>query len=79
LLHRTTRSVSLTDAGRSFHGTCAPLLEALAEAEARVMEERAVPRGRLRVAAPMVLGLRYLAPLARGRWHGTCFRPGRTP
>ncbi len=64
LLIRTTRSVTPTDAGRAFYTSCAPLLEGLAEAEARVAEARAAPRGALRVAAPLVFGLRYVAPAA---------------
>ncbi|MCJ2127522.1 LysR family transcriptional regulator [Methylobacterium sp. E-045] len=36
LLHRSTRSVTLTDEGATFHGRCTEILEALEAAEAVV-------------------------------------------
>jgi DNA-binding transcriptional LysR family regulator len=63
LLQRTTRSVSLTDAGARYLDRARRVLEALAEAEAAARSERTEPTGRLVVAAPNVFGRREVAPL----------------
>lgn len=63
LLQRTTRSVSLTDAGARYLGRARGVLAALAEAEAAARSERTAPTGRLVVAAPNVFGRREVAPL----------------
>lgn len=62
LLHRTTRSVALTDAGAAFYERASRLLGDLDEAEALVTNLQAEPRGTLRVSVPMSFGVRYLAP-----------------
>ena len=49
LLDRTTRSVTITDEGRRFYEQVAPLLNALEDVAASVMEGRTQVRGRLRV------------------------------
>lgn len=63
LLARTTRRLSLTDSGRVYLEHCRRLLDDLAEAERSVGTLQAAPRGRLRVTAPMSLGLRRLSAL----------------
>ncbi len=63
LLQRTTRSVSLTDAGARYLDRARNVLAALAEAEAAARSERTAPTGRLTVAAPNVFGRREVAPL----------------
>ena len=63
LLHRTTRRLGLTDTGARYVAQTARLLADLAEIEAEAASERAVPRGRLRVNAPMSFGLAHVAPL----------------
>ena len=55
LLHRTTRSLSLTDEGRLFYEGCARILDNLAEVEDSLSKARASPRGRLRVSTPNAL------------------------
>jgi DNA-binding transcriptional LysR family regulator len=62
LLHRTTRRLSLTEAGERLHQRGARALEDIEEAERDVSSHQEQPRGRLRVAAPMSLGLLHLAP-----------------
>jgi len=62
LLHRTTRQLSLTEAGRQFHPQVMRLLAELEEAELSVAEGQATLRGRLRLAAPLSFGLLHLAP-----------------
>jgi DNA-binding transcriptional LysR family regulator len=63
LLTRTTRRLSLTDAGHLYLERCTRLLDDLEEAERSVGNLQAAPRGRLRVSAPMSFGLLRLAPL----------------
>lgn len=62
LLDRTTRRLSLTDAGRAFYEQAAPHLDGLAAAEQAVAALQAEPRGTLRLAAPLSFGLRWLQP-----------------
>lgn len=61
LLHRTTRRLSLTEAGRDFHERATRLLVDLDEAEQSVASGQAALRGRLRLAAPLSFGVRHLA------------------
>ena len=63
LLNRTTRSVSLTDAGARFLERARRVLSDLAEAERLAEDERAEPAGRLAVTAPLVFGRLHVAPL----------------
>jgi DNA-binding transcriptional LysR family regulator len=69
LLTRTTRSMSLTEAGKVFFERCVEVVEAVERAEASVTEDGgANPHGTLRVTAPLGLGRRVIAPmLARYR------------
>ncbi len=53
LLHRTTRSMRLTDAGRAFDESCARLVAAADDARAAVGKHKAEPLGTLRLAAPV--------------------------
>ncbi|MBR1217045.1 LysR family transcriptional regulator [Bradyrhizobium sp. U87765 SZCCT0131] len=62
LLARTTRSVTLTDAGAVFYERANRILEDLCEAEQVVMERRETPRGRLRVSLPHNVGRLILLP-----------------
>jgi DNA-binding transcriptional LysR family regulator len=62
LLHRTTRALTLTEAGRSYLERATRILADLAEANASVGQLQAAPRGRLRVSAPMSFGVLHLAP-----------------
>jgi DNA-binding transcriptional LysR family regulator len=56
VLHRTTRSVTLTAEARSYYLSCRRLLEELDEANRRIRHEREVYRGRLRlVVHPMLV------------------------
>lgn len=61
LLNRTTRRQSLTDGGRIFYERAKGILAEMEAAEALLAETRAVPRGRLRVSAPITFGSRALA------------------
>jgi DNA-binding transcriptional LysR family regulator len=62
LIQRTTRRLSLTDAGRTFYPRAIQLLEDLAEAEQSVSTSQHAFSGRIRLAAPLSFGLMHLAP-----------------
>jgi DNA-binding transcriptional LysR family regulator len=63
LLHRSTRKLSLTEAGRGFYERCSEIVRAVEEAERAVIHAQSTPRGLLRVNAPMSFGQLVLAPL----------------
>jgi len=63
LLQRTTRSVTLTDAGARYLERARRILAEVTEAEGAAQTERTVPAGRLVVAAPNVFGRLHVAPL----------------
>lgn len=62
LLHRTTRTVHLTSSGEAYHRRIADLLDRLDEADADASERADQPRGLLKVAAPVSLGIALIAP-----------------
>lgn len=61
LLHRTTRRMSLTEAGAAFLDASRRVLAEVESAEAAVGALQAEPRGTLRVNAPMTFGIMHLA------------------
>jgi DNA-binding transcriptional LysR family regulator len=63
LLHRTTRRVNATDAGRRYFENCVRLLDELSAVEAEVRNAQAEPSGRLRVSAPINFGNAVLGPV----------------
>lgn len=60
LLQRTTRTLSLTSAGRQFYARAVRILADLEDAEQSIVDASAALRGRLRLAAPLTFGLRHL-------------------
>ena len=65
LLHRTTRQVTLTEAGALYHERARKALEDLQEAERQIQELKACPTGVLKINAPMSFGKHYLTqPIA---------------
>jgi DNA-binding transcriptional LysR family regulator len=63
LLHRTTRSVSLTDAGRRLLDQLRPAIDQIAGALETLNQERQRPMGRLRVYAVQVAAAAVIAPV----------------
>lgn len=61
LVARTTRKLSLTDEGSAYRERAGAALASLVEATAAVREQSEVPRGHLRVTAPVDLGEAALA------------------
>ena len=63
LISRTTRSLTLTEAGRGYYEQVARILAQMEEADLSVSQLQATPRGKLRVNAPMSFSLLRLAPV----------------
>jgi len=63
LLRRTTRRVSLTEAGAIYLRACQPALGAIDDASRAIRKEASEARGRLRVTAATTFGERYLGPV----------------
>jgi DNA-binding transcriptional LysR family regulator len=62
LIHRTTRRLSLTEAGNRFHTDVVAILAASREAEARISGQEKDMSGSLRISAPTSFGRLYVAP-----------------
>jgi len=65
LLHRTTRRIVLTPAGKRYLARCHSILESLDEAEAEAKSIHLSPSGCLRVHASQSLAQHYLVPAVR--------------
>jgi DNA-binding transcriptional LysR family regulator len=63
LLHRTTRSIKLSEAGERYASACRRVLIDLEEADMSVAGERAAPRGTLTISAPPISGEEILRPV----------------
>jgi DNA-binding transcriptional LysR family regulator len=63
LLNRTTRSLSLTEIGETYYKSCARIVAEAEEATRRIGQLQDDPSGTLRVASPIVLGNRFIAPM----------------
>jgi DNA-binding transcriptional LysR family regulator len=64
LFQRTSRRMTLTDAGRSYVDACKRIIEQVDDAEREVSGEYRIPKGELAVTAPWGLGHTHLLPLA---------------
>lgn len=62
LLERTTRKLSVTEAGRLWYGYARQIVEQSDEAEDAVRSLSAEPRGHLRVALPLGVAMRFIYP-----------------
>ena len=63
LLHRTTRTIRLSEAGERYAAACRRVLTELEEADLSAAGERAAPRGILTVTAPPIGGEEILRPV----------------
>lgn|SRR5574338_13000 len=63
LLHRTTRSIKLSEAGERYAVACRRILTDLEEAEMAAAGEHSAPRGTLTLTAPVAAGETILQPL----------------
>jgi DNA-binding transcriptional LysR family regulator len=62
LITRSTRSLTLTPAGAAYLEKCRVILNMVDAAESSLDEEKAVPRGRIRLGLPLSFGLQRLMP-----------------
>lgn len=60
LLNRTTRTISLTDAGRAYYERCSQIVIDAENAERSINQMQDQPRGLLRINAPASFGSKYL-------------------
>jgi len=63
LLHRTTRSIKMSEAGERYAVACRRVLTDLEEADIIAAGERSAPRGTLTLTAPVVAGEEVLRPI----------------
>lgn len=62
LMNRTTRKLSLTEAGEAYYREASQLLQQLDDLDATISDQTAEPRGLVRISAPRNLGETTLAP-----------------
>jgi len=63
LFNRTTRQLSLTESGLTLQASASALLEGFEAVERDLRSRTKVPRGNLRLSAPMSFGVRHLGPI----------------
>jgi DNA-binding transcriptional LysR family regulator len=63
LLNRSSRRITLTDAGRSYVAACERILEDVEEAERNASGEYSAPKGDLTITAPIVFGRVHVLPI----------------
>ncbi|MEO8463941.1 MAG: LysR family transcriptional regulator [Gammaproteobacteria bacterium] len=63
LLLRSTRQLTLTEAGHAYLAACKQILEAVNEAEQAASGEYTTPRGELIITAPIVFGRLHVLPI----------------
>jgi DNA-binding transcriptional LysR family regulator len=63
LIHRTTRSVNLTEEGRLFYEHAMRILCEVDDAEAALAQRNQTPKGRLRLDLPVAIGRLHVLPV----------------
>lgn len=63
LFHRSTRRLTLTEAGNDYLEACQRILPEIEETEARIASRRVEATGLLRMNVPLTFGARHIAPL----------------
>lgn len=66
LLHRSTRQVTVSEAGAAYYQRARKILEAVAEADSLIADRGDIPVGQLRVSLPVAFGRRCIAPFLGG-------------
>lgn len=61
LVHRTTRQISLTDAGRAYYERAAEILASLESLDDAARSDSQKPKGKLRISAPVSFSIHCLA------------------
>jgi DNA-binding transcriptional LysR family regulator len=65
LLNRSTRKLSLTEAGTAYYEHCARIVEEVESSQRAIAELQSVPRGLLKVTAPVTFANTRLGPILR--------------
>lgn len=63
LFYRTTRKVTLTEAGQLFYQQCRQILDGLDNAERSLTNLQSTPQGKIKISAPVTYGERHIIPL----------------
>lgn len=63
LLHRTTRSISLTEQGKQFFEACVGIEENCADAVNQLKHDFSAMQGTLKITAPVDFGIQFLPPI----------------
>jgi len=66
LLRRSTRTLTLTEAGERFHAHCLAAIDSANEAYQSIEALKIEPSGTVRMSCPVVLAQSYLAPILPG-------------
>ena len=66
LMARTTRRITLTEAGRAYYEEARSILQAVGRFEERIREQAGLVRGHLKINAPSSFGQIVLAPMLPG-------------
>lgn len=62
LLHRHTRSISLTDEGAAFNKQCTEIIHQYETLVARIEQRADTPRGKVKISVPVAFGRLHIAP-----------------
>jgi DNA-binding transcriptional LysR family regulator len=65
LLNRSTRKLSLTEAGAAYYEHCARIVEEIESSKTAIAQLQAAPRGQLKVTAPVTFANTRLGPILR--------------
>jgi len=65
LLNRSTRKLSMTEAGAAYYEHCARIVEEVENSKTAIAQLQAAPRGQLRVTAPVTFANTRLGPILR--------------
>jgi DNA-binding transcriptional LysR family regulator len=65
LMHRTTRTLALTEEGRQFFASCERIEESCTEAVNHLKQDNVNIKGTLRITAPIDFGILFLSPVIR--------------
>ncbi|CAN5350094.1 hypothetical protein BH10PSE18_BH10PSE18_15540 [soil metagenome] len=63
LFHRSTRRLALTEEGEAYLAHCICAMDAFEAAETDLVSRRAAPRGRVRIALPVLFGRHRVLPV----------------
>ena len=63
LLNRSTRHISLTDSGATYHQACLAIIDSVNETENLLQTGTNDVRGTLKISAPRDIGKQYISPL----------------